>query len=107
MPIRPVIHLVLHALLPAVVAGKFYRRTFWQAWAIMLATMLIDFDHLLADPIYDPDRCSIGFHPLHQYPVIVVYVLAAAWPRTRLVGIGLLLHMFLDGIDCLWMRYET
>ena len=107
MPIRPVIHLVLHALLPALVAGKFYRKTFWQAWLIMLATMVIDFDHLLADPVYDPDRCSIGFHPLHQYPLIAVYLLAAVWPRTRLIGIGLLLHMFLDGIDCYWMRYET
>ena len=107
MPIRPVVHLVLHALLPALVARKFYRQTFWKAWLIMCATMLVDFDHLLADPVYDPDRCSIGFHPLHQYPLIAVYALAAAWPRTRLVGIGLLLHMFLDGIDCFWMRHES
>ena len=36
----------------------------------MMATMLVDLDHLFADPIYDPDRCSIGFHPLHQYPIM-------------------------------------
>ncbi len=31
----------------------------------MLATMAIDLDHLLADPVFDPDRFCIGFHPLH------------------------------------------
>ena len=99
--------MILHAFVPAVVAGQFYRKMFWKAWLIMLGTMLVDLDHLLADPIYDHDRCSIGFHPLHQYPVIAVYVLALAWSRTRLIAIGLLLHMFLDGVDCVWMRYES
>ena len=70
------------------------------------ATMIVDVDHLLADPIYDPGRCSIGFHPLHQYPVIGLYAVLAAWPKLRLVGIGLLIHMALDGVDCVWMRYE-
>ena len=32
----------------------------------MLATMVVDLDHLLADPILDPQRCGIGFHPLHR-----------------------------------------
>lgn len=104
---RSVIHMILHALVPAVVASRFYRKIFWTAWLIMVGTMLVDLDHLLADPIYDPDRCSIGFHPLHRYPAIAVYALALAWSRTRLVAIGLLLHMFLDGVDCLWMSYES
>ena len=42
--------------------------------------MLVDLDHLLADPIYDPERCSIGFHPLHSIPAIVVYALMFALP---------------------------
>ena len=71
----------------------------------MVATMIVDVDHLLANPIYDPDRCSIGFHPLHTAPAVAVYVLLAAWPKTRLVGIGLLLHMALDLGDCIWMAW--
>ena len=104
--LRPVIHILLHVAMPAAVAGAAYRPIFVRAWLIMLATMLIDIDHLLADPVYDPGRCSIGFHPLHQYPLIAVYAGLVLVPKTRLVGIGLLLHMVLDGIDCLWMFYE-
>ena len=104
--IRPIIHLLLHIAVPAAVAGMAYRQIFWRAFAIMMATMLIDVDHLLADPVYDPGRCSIGFHPLHLYPMIAVYAVLALIPKTRLVGIGLLIHMFLDGIDCVWMSYE-
>ena len=39
-------------------------RTEWKkAYIIMLLTMLVDLDHLLANPIFDPNRCSINFHP--------------------------------------------
>jgi hypothetical protein len=31
----------------------------------------------------------------------------AAWPKLRLLGIGLIIHMVLDGFDCAWMRYES
>ena len=68
----------------------------------MLSTMVIDLDHLLADPVYDPDRCSIGFHPLHTVPPIVLYVAALAHSRTRLAGVGLCIHIVLDGLDCCW-----
>ena len=67
----------------------------------MLATMLVDLDHLLASPVYDPTRCSIGFHPLHQWPAILVYALIVLVRPLRLLGIGLLIHMLLDGLDCL------
>ena len=105
--IRPVIHLLLHFLISAAVAGVFFRQNFVKAWITMVATMIIDLDHLFADPIYDPGRCSIGFHPLHQYPAIVTYAAVALWPKLRLLGIGLLIHMLLDGVDCVWMRYEN
>lgn len=98
--------MLLHFALPAAIAGVGYRKTFLKACLIMTATMLVDLDHLLADPVYDPGRCSIGFHPLHQYPVMAIFALAALLPKTRLVGIGLLAHMFLDSVDCLWMTYE-
>ena len=28
---------------------------------IMALTVAVDFDHLLADPIFDPNRCGLGF----------------------------------------------
>ncbi len=68
-----------------------------------MLTMLVDADHLLAIPIFDPCRCSVGFHPLHSYPAITVYMILLIWPKTRLVGIGLLLHMLTDSIDCLFI----
>ena len=66
----------------------------------MLAGLLIDIDHLLADPIYDAERCSIGFHPLHTPLPIVLYTLLLLHPKTRALGIGLFLHILLDGVDC-------
>ena len=104
--VRAALHLLLHVAVPGAVARIFYRQVFVRALVIMLATMLIDLDHLLADPVYDPGRCSIGFHPLHQYPIMVVYALLAVWPKTRLIGLGLVIHMLLDGVDCFWMQYE-
>jgi hypothetical protein len=65
--------------------------------------MLVDLDHLLADPIYDPNRCSIGFHLLHTYYAIGVYVAMLLLPKLRIIAIGLLIHMALDYIDCLSM----
>ena len=122
------IHILLHVAVPVGAALLFYRTQWRRAAAIMLATMIVDVDHLLADPIYDPDRCSIGFHPLHTVPAVGAYValfaapLAVRWMPNRsvdddaprasislsraarilhLAGLGLLIHMALDGIDCL------
>jgi hypothetical protein len=104
MPDRSVIHLLLHVLVPAVVALLFYRPRFASAFAILLSAMAIDLDHLLADPIYDPNRCSIGFHPLHAHALLPVYTALAFFPRTRLIGLGLTIHFFLDALDCGWMH---
>ncbi|MDA0995115.1 MAG: DUF6122 family protein [Proteobacteria bacterium] len=106
MMFRAFIHIFLHVAIPGMVAWVSFRNILMRAWLVMLATTLIDLDHLLADPIYDATRCSIGFHPLHQYPIIVFYALLALWPKTRLIGVGLVIHMILDGIDCLWMQYD-
>ena len=69
-------------------------------YGVMLTGLLIDLDHLLAVPIYDPDRCSIGLHPLHTFFPITVYVLLLFHPRTRVLGIGLCVHVMLDVMDC-------
>ena len=93
-------HLALHFLVPAVVAGLFFRKNWKLAYFLMIATMLVDIDHLFANPIYDPNRCSIGFHPLHEIWFIVLYVILCFVPKVRLIGIGLSIHMALDAIDC-------
>lgn len=67
---------------------------------VMMSGMLVDVDHFLADPIFDPGRCSIGFHPLHGFVPIVIYILLCFHPKTRLIGLGLVIHMALDSIDC-------
>lgn len=68
----------------------------------MIATMLVDLDHLFSDPIFDPTRCSINHHILHTYPAMAVYALLLIFPKTRIVAVGLLFHMLTDFQDCLW-----
>lgn len=94
------LHIVLHFMVPWLVAASFYRKKWLKVWVILSLTMLVDLDHLLATPVYDPNRCSIGFHPLHHPGLIVFYVLLMLFPKTRLIGLGLVIHMALDGLDC-------
>jgi hypothetical protein len=101
---QSVLHYSLHFILPLVVALVFFRSNWKIAYVIMLATMLIDLDHLLASPIYDATRCSINFHPLHSYWAIGVYALLLLPKKTRIIAIGLLLHILSDGVDCLLMK---
>ena len=104
MSLAAALHLALHALVPLAVALRWYRPSWRRAWFLMLLGWIIDVDHLLADPIYSPDdRCSLGFHPLHTAPAIAAYAALLMPARTRLVAIGLLIHIVLDGIDCLRM----
>jgi len=95
-----IIHILLHFLIPAVVVILFFRRDWIFAYLVMISTMLVDIDHILATPIYDPGRCSIGFHPLHGLFPIALYVLFCFIPKLRIVGIGLVIHMVLDSVDC-------
>lgn len=106
MDARAVIHLLLHAFVPLAIALVFHRKRWLRAWLWMLAGWVIDVDHLLADPIYVPDRCSIGFHPLHTAPAALAYVLLLLPRRTRLLAIGLLVHLGLDAADCAWMHAD-
>lgn len=102
--LQPTIHISLHLLFPGLIARVFFREHWKKAWLIMLATMLVDLDHLLADPIFDPSRCGIGFHVLHSYYAIAGYLAMSFLPQLRIIAIGLLFHMFTDYLDCLWMR---
>lgn len=94
------IHYFLHLIFPLFIAWLFYRQQYIRVWGIFLLTMLVDIDHLLATPIFDPNRCSIGFHPLHSYIAIGFYVVMLVPAKSRVVAIGLLMHMGTDLLDC-------
>jgi len=112
------LHIGLHFAVPVLVAWVFYRPRWTSAGLILLATMVVDLDHLAANPVYDPERCSIGFHPLHTAPAVVLYALLLLAPvltrladevprqwanplrSIHLIGLGLLIHMALDALDC-------
>jgi hypothetical protein len=93
-------HLALHFIVPLLIASLFFKEHWKFSYLVMIATMLVDLDHLLANPIYDPNRCSIGFHPLHQYWFIGLYLTLSLFSKIRLIGVGLVTHMVLDALDC-------
>ena len=102
MPLLTV-HLMLHVVTPVLLAKLVFPDRWKRLALIMVLTMVVDLDHLLANPVYDPLRCSIGFHPLHSFPAIAAYFLMLALPQSRFVAIGLLIHMGLDGLECIRM----
>lgn len=65
--------------------------------------MLIDLDHFLANPVFNPNRCSINFHPLHSYYAVGIYIIMLIPNKTRILAIGLLIHILADSADCLFM----
>jgi len=96
------IHYSLHFVFPLLIAFVFFRKDWKKVYLIMLSTMIVDLDHLLANPIYQEDRCSINFHPLHTYYAIAVYIIMIFFRKPlNIIGIGLLLHMLTDFIDCI------
>lgn len=101
--IQQFIHYSIHYVGPLVIALLFYKKQWKFAYFIMILGMLIDFDHLSANPIFDPNRCSINFHPLHSYFAIFVYVLLLFPKKTRLIGLGLVIHILADYADCSFM----
>jgi len=101
--LQPLIHYSLHFGLPLLVAILFFKSNWKMAYLIMVSCIMIDVDHLLAYPIFDSNRCSINFHPLHSYFAIVIYIALAIFKKTRILGIGLLIHIIADATDCLLM----
>ncbi|WP_431161352.1 DUF6122 family protein [Flagellimonas beolgyonensis] len=101
--LRHLLHYGIHFLVPIVIAFYFFRNDWRKVALILLAGILIDLDHLFATPLFDPDRCSIGYHPLHTYWAIMAYALLPFFKPTRILGLALLLHIFADLLDCLLM----
>lgn len=104
--LRPFLHYFLHLVFPVVIAYVFFRKDWKKAYFIMLATMLVDSDHLLSTPVFSPNRSSINFHLLHTYWAMGVYFLLLFFKGfPRIIGVGLLFHMLTDFLDSLWLNY--
>jgi len=93
-------HYFLHFGIPFLIAFFLFKKQWKKVYLIFLASMLVDLDHLLANPIFDPNRCSINFHPLHTYYAIILYLILLVPKKTRILAFALLFHMFTDWIDC-------
>ncbi|MFD2832884.1 DUF6122 family protein [Gramella sp. AN32] len=99
------VHYFLHLIAIGGIAYLYDRKNWLKYWAILAATMLVDLDHLLATPIYDPERCSIGFHYFHSEIAIVLYLLGMIFSTNKIlkiIFIGLFFHMLTDFTDCIW-----
>lgn len=99
---RTLLHYSFHFLAPILFGYLFWRKDWKLAALLMLSTMAIDLDHLLATPIFDPNRCSIGFHPLHTVWAAIAYLgllFTPSW-KLRAIAVGCLFHLFTDSIDC-------
>lgn len=109
--LRLIVHYGLHFIAPVLLALFFRPSHRRQAYFVMVCTMLVDLDHLFADPVFDPHRMSVGFHPLHSFAAIAVYVLLCLLPYQRMhwpwwlraIGVGLVFHILTDWQDyVLW-----
>lgn len=101
--LQSIAHYGCHFLLPLAVALIWFKPNWKVAYLIMIAGILIDLDHLLADPIFDPNRCSVNFHPLHTYYALAFYIALLFLKKTRLIGLGLVIHIIADTVDCSFM----
>lgn len=99
--LKEITHYFLHFVFPVFIALMFFRNNWKKAYLIMLGTMLVDLDHFFANPIFEPGRNSIGYHPLHTYPMIFLYFLGSIFFKGnyKIISVGLLFHMFTDFQD--------
>jgi hypothetical protein len=104
--LQHILHYGGHWIAPFLIAAIFWREQWLRAGLVIASANLIDLDHLLADPIFDPDRCSTGFHLLHGWEAAIVYLLMMGVPRwwVRALGIGALWHLAIDYADCAMMQ---
>lgn len=97
-------HYFLHLGFPFFIAFICFKKDWKKVYVILVLTMLVDLDHLIANPIFKADRCSVNFHFMHTYYAIVAYFVLLFFPKPlNIIGIGLLFHMLTDYIDCLMM----
>jgi len=101
---RFIIHYGMHFIVPGIIAYIFFKEHWKKVWLIFIAAMLIDLDHLMATPLFEENRCSINYHPLHSYIALAVYILFLVPKKTRVIAIALLFHLLTDTIDCLFIN---
>lgn len=91
-----------HWLVPFLIARVLWAKNWLRAGLVVASANLIDLDHLLADPMFDPDRCSIGFHPLHGWFAAGAYCAMLLVPKwwVRAFAVGALWHLAVDLGDC-------
>ncbi len=84
------------------IAALIWRADWKRTGLVMASANVIDIDHLWAQPIFDPDRCSIGFHALHGWEAALGFAALTLVPRwwARAFGLGALWHLLVDGGDC-------
>ena len=105
--IQTIVHYSCHFIVPFFIAYFGFRVKWKYVYTILIATMFVDLDHLFANPIFDPCRCSVGFHYLHSYYAIFFYIVLYFSKNAtfKYISIGLLFHMATDFQDCLWISY--
>ena len=104
---RHLIHYGIHFIIPIVIGLLLFKHKKIKITLILLGGILIDVDHLLAEPIFEVNRCSIGFHPLHSYIAIGCYTLLFLIKKTRVLGLALLIHIIADFCDCLLIGFQS
>ena len=57
--IKSFVHYFLHFVFPGFIAWVSYKDDWKKVYLILLATMLVDLDHLLATPVFDPERDAV------------------------------------------------
>lgn len=105
--IKPFIHYFLHFIFPIFIALFFYKNRWKKAYLLLLSTMIIDLDHLLATPIFSANRNSLEHHLLHSFPMIIFYFLGCVFFKGnyRIISIGLLFHIITDAQDYYFWRW--
>lgn len=105
--LRFTLHYGIHFLVPIIVAFYFFKGQSLKIALFLLLGILIDVDHLLATPIFDSNRCSIGFHPLHSYWAIFIYTSFLFFKKTRILGLALIIHILADTVDCIMLFLQS
>jgi hypothetical protein len=75
--IQGLIHYFLHLGFPVVIALVFFRENWKKAYLILLATMLVDLDHLLATPIF---RCGALQHSVPSLAHLLCHIRVCSPP---------------------------
>ena len=91
-------HIPFHFILPYII---FRFRGDRIEFVLLEVANGIDLDHLFAEVVFDPMRCSLTTHLLHSWEAAVFYLILCFVARVRALGYGALLHLLVDAPNCL------